>query len=184
MEKMFRKVHLSMTVSAALTLAIGLLLTTLLFSAVRRSEVRLQEARFQREAALRINVVASGMGDAVEQLLVLNQLFRAMGDVSREQFAVYSAPLLARYPAIQALSFQRLLHDRDRARYEAQARQRLPTFQITEFVDGQRRPAARREQYNVVEYIEPWAGNESAFGLDTGRTNDQVGARERAPPGR
>ena len=40
MEKMFRKVRLSVSVSAALTLVIGLALTALLFASVRRAETQ------------------------------------------------------------------------------------------------------------------------------------------------
>ncbi|HEX9173466.1 MAG TPA: EAL domain-containing protein [Telluria sp.] len=180
MRKMFRNVHLSVSVSAALTLTIGLLLTALLFAAVRRAETRLQETRFQQAAALRINVVVAGMDDTVQQLRVVNQLFRAMGEVSREQFTAFVAPLLARYPSIQALSFQRLIEDRDRTGYEARMQRRFPDFRMTEFTDGRQRPAARRDQYSVVEYIAPFDANQSAFGLDTAGTADQTAARERS----
>jgi diguanylate cyclase (GGDEF)-like protein/PAS domain S-box-containing protein len=180
MDKLFHRVRLSVSVSAALTLAIGLAITAMLFTAVRRAETRTLTERFHQEAGLRINVVAGGLGDAVEQLVVLNQLFRTMDVVSREQFATFAAPLLARYPAIQALSFQRYLLDGERERYETQMRKRSSNFQITEFVDGKQRPARRRDSYNVVEYIEPFAGNEAALGLDTARTNDHMQARMRS----
>ena len=180
MKKMFSRVRLSVSVSAALALIIGLTLTALLFASVRRAETRSQAVDFHQQAMLRINVVAGGMNDAIDQLVVVNLLFSAMDDVSREQFAAFTTPLLARYPAIQALSFQRFLLDRDRAGYEARMRKRYPDFLITEFVDGTQRPAAVRANYNVVEYIEPLASNEAAFGLDTARTGDQVAARQRS----
>jgi diguanylate cyclase (GGDEF)-like protein/PAS domain S-box-containing protein len=180
MEMMFRKVRLSVSVSAALTLLAGLVLTAMLFASLRRNEIQVQADRFHQLATLRINLVAGGMGDAVEQLLLVNQLFRSMGEVSREQFAAFTGPLLARYPAIQALSFQRFLLDRDRAAYEAAMKQRDPNYRITEFVDSKQRPAGQRANYNVVEYIEPLLGNEAAVGLDTGRTDDQAAARQRS----
>jgi diguanylate cyclase (GGDEF)-like protein/PAS domain S-box-containing protein len=177
---MFRKVRLSVSVSAALTLLAGLVLTALLFASLRRAEIQYQGDRFHQRAALRINLVAGGLNDAVEQLMLVNQLFRTMGVVDRDQFASFTAPLLARYPAIQALSFERFLLDRDRAGYEAAMKLRHPDFRITEYVDGKQRPAEQRANYNVVEYIEPFAGNEAAFGLDTGRTEDQTAARQRS----
>jgi diguanylate cyclase (GGDEF)-like protein/PAS domain S-box-containing protein len=180
MEKIFRRVRLSVSVSAALTLMIGLALTALLFASVRRTETRTQSVHFQQEAARRINVVADGLMDAVEQLMVVNQLFSTMEVVSRDQFAAFTAPLLARYPAIHAFSFQRFVLDRDRPRYEAEMRKRHPNFLITESVDGSQRRAARRDNYNVVEYIEPFGLNEAAFGLDTAPTGDQTAARLRS----
>jgi diguanylate cyclase (GGDEF)-like protein/PAS domain S-box-containing protein len=180
MEKMFRKVRLSVSVSAALTLVTGLVLTALLFTSLRRNELEAHAHWFHQHASLRVKLVAEGMSDAVEQLMLANQLFRTMGVVSREQFAAFTAPLLARNPAIQALSFQRFLRDRDRAGYQAAMKRRDPNFLITEYVDGEQRPAGQRANYNVVEYIEPFAGNEAALGLDTGRTSDQSAARERS----
>jgi len=180
MKHLFRRVSLSVSVSAALALLLGLLLTALLFASVRRVETQTAKVRFHEAATLRIHAVSTGLLDAVEQVLVINQLFRTVGEVSAEQFKSFTTPLLVRYPEIQALSFQRLLQDQDRARYEAAMRRRHPDYLITEWVNDVQRKAALRDTYNVVEYIQPVKGNEAAFGLDTSRTDDQVEARLRS----
>ena len=180
MKQMFRKVRLSVTVTAALTLLCGLLLTALLFASVRRVETHTAKIRFQQAATLRILAVQWGLADAVEQGLVVNQLFRTVGEVNRDQFNSFVAPLLARYPEIQALSFQRMLQNVDRARYEAEQRKHNPNYQITEFVDGVQRKAAQRDTYNVVEYIQPSKGNEAAVGLDTTAADSNAQGRLRA----
>ena len=180
MKQMFRRVRLSVTVSAALTLLVGLVLTGLLFGSVRRVETQTAQLRFHEAAILRIHAVQGGLADAVEQGLVVNQLFGTVGEVGEDQFNSFVGPLLARYPEIQALSFQRVLQDDDRARYEARQRKRYPDYQITEFVGGVQRKAALRDQYNVVEYIQPSTGNEAALGLDTSRTDDHAQARLRS----
>ncbi|MES2320342.1 MAG: EAL domain-containing protein [Pseudomonadota bacterium] len=177
---MFHRVRLSVTVSAALTLLLGLLLTALLFASVRQVETQTAKIRFHEAAVQRIHAVSWGLNDAVEQVLVVNQLFRTVGAVGKEQFNSFTAPLLARYPEIQALSYSRLLMDGDRARYEAEMRKRHPDYMITEWVNNVQRKAALRDSYNVVEYIQPLRGNEAAFGLDTSRTDDQVEARLRS----
>ena len=180
MKHMFRKVRLSVTVSAALTLLFGLLLTALLFASVRRVETQTAKIRFHEAATLRIHAVQWGLADAVEQALVVNQLFRTVGDVNRAQFNSFVAPLLARHPEIQALSFQRVLQHADRARYEAEQRKRDPDYQITEFVDGVKRPAALRDSYNVVEYIQPRKGNDAAVGLNTSAIDSNAQERLRS----
>ena len=177
MKDMFRKVRLSVSVSAALTLLFGLLLTALLFASVRRVETETAKTRFHEAAMLRINAVSWGLKDAVEQVMIVNQLFRTVGAVSRDQFDSFVAPLLARYPEIQALSFQRLLQGQDRARYEAAMRTRDPAYRISEYVGGVQRKAALRDSYNVVEYLQPFKGNEAAYGLDTARSDEQAEAR-------
>ncbi|MES2017682.1 MAG: EAL domain-containing protein [Pseudomonadota bacterium] len=180
MKHLFQSVRLSVTVSAALTLLLGSLLTLLLFASVRRAETQNASIRFEEAAALRIHAVSFGLSDAVEQVLVVNQLFRTVGAVSQEQFNSFVAPLLLRYPEIQAFSYARNLQQADRARYEAAMQRRFPDYQITEWVANVQRKAALRERYNVVEYLQPMVGNEAAFGLDTGRTDDQAEARQRS----
>ncbi|MFZ6861433.1 bifunctional diguanylate cyclase/phosphodiesterase [Undibacterium sp. Ji67W] len=78
---------------------------------------------------------------------------------------------------IQALSFQRLVTQADRHNFEVEIRKRYPNFTITEVADGRQQPAAIRDRYNVVEYIEPSIGNEAAMGVDTSYNDDQASAR-------
>ena len=177
MQKFFYRVRFSVSVSALITLLLGLSLTALLFAAVRKVESERQNVLFQQNANLRIAAVTNGLQDAVEQLVVLNQLFRTVGVISREQFHVFATPLLERYPQIHALSFQRLIMHADRQAYETMMRRRNPDFRISEIVDGVQQRAANRDSYNVVDYIEPIASNEAALGLDTLVAPDQIKAR-------
>ncbi len=180
MDKLFRRIPLSVSVSAIITLLAGLALTALLFASVRRVEYEQGKAQFQHSAKLRTVAVAAGLTDAVENLTVLNQLFRTVGVVNRDQFRMFVSPVLARRPEIQALSFQRLVQQADRGKFEAAARQRQPGFVIQEIFDAQLRPAGQRDSYNVIDYIEPMNGNASAYGLDTAVSPDQAEARQRS----
>ncbi len=167
MDTFFRRIQLSVSVSAIITLLAGLGLTLLLFVSVRRVEYEQDNAKFQHSAKLRTAAVAAGLADAAENLTMLNQLFRTVGIISREQFRTFATPMLARHPELQALSFQRLVVQSKRSAFEAQAQLRHPGFTITQ-ADGDRvRPAGQRDSYNVVDYVEPMAGNEAAYGLDT-----------------
>ncbi len=177
MQKIFHRVRFSVSLSALIALMLGLSLTALLFASVRKVESERQNVQFQQNASLRITAITAGLQDAVEQLVVLNQVFRTVGIISREQFHVFTTPLLERYPQIQALSFQRTIMHADRHAYESLMRRRDPDFMITEIVDGVQRRAANRDKYNVVDYIEPMAGNEATLGLDTLMTPDQMKAR-------
>ncbi|MDM5180857.1 EAL domain-containing protein [Massilia sp. DJPM01] len=180
MRNFLRQVRISVSVSALLALLIGLALTALLFASVRRVESHARTLQFKQEANLRINAVSGGLADAIEQLMVINQLFNTFGVVEREQFRSFTAPLLARYPELQALSFQRLVSDAERPAYEALQRRRVPDFTITEFINERHVPARRRPFYNVVEYIEPTAGNGIALGLDTAAMTTYGDARSRS----
>ncbi|MET3119898.1 diguanylate cyclase (GGDEF)-like protein/PAS domain S-box-containing protein [Undibacterium sp. GrIS 1.8] len=180
MDKLFRRIRFSVSVSALITLVIGLSLTAILFASIRQVESERQSNQFLQNAKLCSVAVSEGLHDAVEQLMVLNQLFRSMGVVSREQFKSFTAPLLQRYPQIQALSFQRLVMQSDRQAYEARMRQCLPNFRLSEVLGGEQKPAGIRDSYNVIEYIEPSATNEQLLGIDTAITADQTQARLRS----
>jgi diguanylate cyclase (GGDEF)-like protein/PAS domain S-box-containing protein len=180
MDGLLRRVRFSVSVSALLTLIAGLILTVMIFAFVRQVESDRQKSQFQQSEKLRASAIETGLQDAVEQLVILNQLFHSFGVISREQFHTFTAPILKRYPEIQALSFQRTVWQANRPHFEAEMRRRDPDFQITEIVDGQQRRASIRDRYNVVDYIEPSIGNEAALGLDTGYTNDQAQARQRS----
>jgi diguanylate cyclase (GGDEF)-like protein/PAS domain S-box-containing protein len=180
MGKLFLRIKLSVSVSALITLAIGLGLTALLFASVRRVESEHQKQLFQDAARLRMAAVESGLADAIEQLTVVNQLFQTVDGVSREQFHDFTAPLLLRYPAIQALSFERLLPHAQRGEYEKNLSQRHPGFTVSEMADGRQRTAAIRDSYYVVDYIEPAARNEGLLGIDTTTIAEQAQARRRS----
>ena len=177
MQKLIRRVRFSVSLSALLTLLIGLALTAALFFTVRQFEVARQNAQFQQDAKLRINAVVGSLHDAVAQIAVLNQLFSTFGVISREQFHRFTAPLRERSPQIQALSFQRLIQSGDRVAYEAAMRRRFPGLTLTELVDGQVRRAGLRDAYLVIDYLEPLFGNESMLGLDTAPMPDWAEVR-------
>jgi CHASE1-domain containing sensor protein len=130
------RVRFSVSVSALIALALGLCLTAIVFASARKLEVEQHNQQFQQNAKLRANAVTSGLQDAVDQVRVLNQFFRVVGVVSREQFHAFGTPLLERNPSIQALSFQRVVLQRDRPAYEAAMQRLYPNFRITEVING------------------------------------------------
>ncbi len=180
MDRLMRRIRFSVSVSALITLVAGIVLTCVTFGAVRQVEAERQAIQFQQDAKLRVTAVEAGLHDAVEQVAILDQLFASFGIISREQFRSFTAPILARYPQIQALSYQRVLMQAERRKFEDDMRLRIPDFQIMEIVDERQRKAAIRDSYSVVDYIEPVAGNEDAIGLDTAYQADQQLARKRA----
>jgi diguanylate cyclase (GGDEF)-like protein/PAS domain S-box-containing protein len=157
-----------LTAAAAYTLGAGLSITAVLFGAVGALEYSKMQLAFEQRADQRTAAIQSGLNDAVEVLAVTNQLFVASAPVSRSQFQTFTAPLLQRYPFIQAFNYHRWLEDAARPAFEAQMRREFPGYAIREMADGQPVTAPRKAHYSVVEYLEPMAGNERAFGLDAG----------------
>lgn len=165
---------------ALLTLLLGLTFTTILFAVARSLEDGKARREFEQGAAARIQAVRQRLQWSINELVSVNQLFVAVGHVSRAQFHAFTLPLLKRNPYIQAFNFHRIVLERQRPGFEAGMRRRFPEFSITEMADGRLVPAAPRAQYRVVEYIEPLPGNESALGFDAASYSFQIEAMQRA----
>ena len=180
MKQLLLRIRLSVSLSALLTLTVSLALTALLFTSIRTVETARSDRQFQQDARLRTSAVASGLADAVEQLQLLNQLFRSVGAVDQAQFHSFAAPMLARHPEIEALSFQRLVPLSARAAYEQARQGQQPDFRIRDVSGGTIHPAAVRGSYDVIEFIEPTAGNSWRLGLDSTLALDPGMARERS----
>ncbi|QAU35995.1 EAL domain-containing protein [Janthinobacterium sp. 17J80-10] len=152
--------------AAWLTLALGVAVAFFLFLSLRDLEDKAQSAEFQQQANLRALRLEQGLGEAVNAAVILNQLFVVNETVSREQFHIFTQPLLQRHPYIQAFNFHRIVPASERAAYEEAMRQKFPGFAMMEMADGKRVPARARERHIVVDYLEPMRGNEAALGLD------------------
>jgi diguanylate cyclase (GGDEF)-like protein/PAS domain S-box-containing protein len=176
----FRRPPFSLTLAAALTLGGGLAASCALFSAVAHLEYDNMQLGFEQRASVRAAAVREGLEEATEVLAVTNQLFASLPSVSREQFRAFTAPLLRRHRFIQAFNFHRVVTDAGRGAMEATLQQVRPGTVITEMRAGKQVPAARRALYNVVDYLEPLAGNEAALGLDAATHPEVMAALERA----
>ena len=155
-----------LSAAAVLALVIGLVSTTALFVGLRRLENDKVNLDFQQRANRPVVAVRQQLEDTVQVLKVLNQLFATFEPVSREQFRIFTSPLLERHPYVQAFNLHRFVPGSERQEYEAQMRKQFPEFALTQLKDGKPVPAQPRERHLVVEYLEPLRGNEVAFGLD------------------
>ena len=148
------------------TLLFGLVASVALLAWMYAKEEHVEQAELQRRAQFRVAVLQHGMNNAVDALQVVNRLFVTNGTVSQQQFRVFTQPLLARNPYIEAFAFSSVVTQAQRPAFEARMRSRYPGFTIGVMVDGKRATAAVKERYRVVEYIEPMGGHETALGLD------------------
>jgi diguanylate cyclase (GGDEF)-like protein/PAS domain S-box-containing protein len=180
---MLRRPPFSLAVATALTLGGGLAATAALFVAVSHLEYDKINLAFEQRANVRIGAIRAGLDAAVEVVQVTNQLFVTVETVTRHQFHDYTAPLLQRYPFIRAFNYRRVVSDAERAGFEAGLQMVRPGGGIVDIVNGKPVPAPRRARYAPVEFLEPLAGNEFAFGLDTATSAEVVDTLARAVEG-
>ncbi|MEO8171126.1 MAG: diguanylate cyclase, partial [Oxalobacteraceae bacterium] len=167
-------------IPALLTLLMGLIITSVLFASSRRLENDKLEASFRQNAAITLQTIQNELDNAIMALGAINQLFVTNQSVSREQFHVFTRPLLERYPYVLNFNFHRMVSLDERPAFEAERRKRYPEFAIMEVNNQQSVIAGTRPHYRVVDYIEPMHGNESALGIDADFQNGQAAAMRRA----
>jgi PAS domain S-box-containing protein len=161
-----RRISFVTSVPALLTLTVGLVATVVLFLWMHQHEQDLEDSYFELRASAHVLAFRERLIDSVHAVELINQSFKSFAPVSGEQFHVFTKPLLARHPYIQNVSFHRIVSKADRAAFEAEMRERHPDFSVIDLDNGVRISAAVRDNYRVVNYIEPMAGNEVVFGLD------------------
>ena len=149
-------------------LLLGSLLALLTWIGMAESEQRALESAHERRFSQIAYEVESRTLQARNVLRVIQGLFDASDDVSRQEFHQYARALELEQGALglQAVQYAPLVPHARRAAFEARVRadrslvpQGYPAFAI--------RPAGDRPFYVPIEYNEPMQGNEPAFGLDT-----------------
>lgn len=155
-------------ISVILPLILALALTVGLFLHVRSAEWQNRQLIFSGQAEHLAQAIATNVEVYRDVLLSIEGLFQASRQVDRDEFRKFVAYSFARHPGIQALEWVPRVRAEERGSFEARARaEGFADFVFTEH-DRQGRliPAATRQEYAPVFFLEPHAGNEAALGFD------------------
>ncbi|RBA22890.1 EAL domain-containing protein [Herminiimonas fonticola] len=170
----------NLSLQALGTLILGFTGTIILFLVITNLENSRSTFDFQRRAENRISAVRNGLQMAEDNLATVNRLFTLAGPISPDQFRAFVEPMLERNAYIQNFTFHRLISEQERPLFEKRMREFYPNFLITEVLNGKIIPVRQKENYRVIEYVEPFQGNEAAFGLDATSRQSQDAAALRA----
>lgn len=157
----------------AIGVALSLLLTGALLAAGNVGFARLEAGRDRADAALRMEeVVDQGfltLPAAIAPLRGVERFMAASRDVTRQQFAVFTAALTSR-PEVLAVDWAPRVSRAERDAFEADvAREYSDAYRIFEFGgDDQPRVGGERNEYFPVRFSEPQATNVRMLGLDHG----------------
>lgn len=147
-----------------------LALTILLFLAAHRREEEDGRAAFQDRAQALAASFQSSCKDHLEALHSLSSALSILPAFGPSEFRRIALGELARRPAVQALSWNPVVHDTQ-----------VAGLSITERDSrGRLVQAARRDEYVPVLYIEPLEGNQKALGFDVSSEPIRREALERA----
>ena len=115
----------------------------------------MEQLIFERRANFRVMTIRQGLEELVETLDNVNRAVATFTPISRKQFHDFLEPVARGTPFPSAISITRLVPHAEREAYEAGMRQQIPGFAISELAGGKLGPAAVRERYLAVEFLEP-----------------------------
>jgi len=150
-----------------LALGIGVVVSIVMFLVIRDNVESEAKLRFERQASDAQHVIEARIKSYADVLHGLGALFNTSNSIPRAEFRRYVAALDLphRYPGFQGLNYAEYVPHDAKARFEARVRRDTsldprgyPSFAV--------KPAGDRPEYFVLNYLEPLAGNELAFGLD------------------
>ncbi|MGO9954361.1 MAG: CHASE domain-containing protein [Dissulfurispiraceae bacterium] len=101
-------------------------------------------------------------------------------NLERSEFRNFTSHILNQHASIKALEWIPLVTDTQRKAYEQSARKEgFSDFQFTELVaQGELKREERRKEYFPVYFVEPYKGNEKAFGFDLASNPTRLEALE------
>ncbi|MDJ0973981.1 MAG: CHASE domain-containing protein, partial [Planctomycetota bacterium] len=157
---------LPMALAVALLGTVG---SVVVWHTMRTMEDEVTATSFQGDAEERELGIVNELDGSLETLRYLASFFDSSTAVSREQFGLFTAPILKRHdPAIQAFGWNRRVSREVREAFEREGKAEWSdAFEITERgPEGDPVRAEDRDTYVSVMYLEPLAGNEPALGFD------------------
>ncbi|MCU7923991.1 MAG: diguanylate cyclase [Candidatus Thiodiazotropha sp. (ex Dulcina madagascariensis)] len=131
-----------------------------------------EQKRIETEFAQRVKIVADSLEKKwisyIDVLHSVHGLILSTGDLNGYVFHSFVRHSLSRTQGIQALSWNPQVYQHQRDAFETKMRENgYVDFKITERSDaGDLIKAGSRSRYVVVQYIEPFRGNEKAQGYD------------------
>lgn len=143
-------------------------LVVFLFIEAGRWEQKRMQLDFDQRADELVSRLLENLDRHLDVLYSIRNLFESYPDVDRQGFRTFVRPMFARHPGLQALEWIPRVSAAERDLFEDRVRyQGYPRFEITESAsEGHMVQAKRRAEYFPVDYVEPYKGNEMAFGFD------------------
>ena len=123
--------------------------------------------KFNREAAVIGSAMQTQLVAHKRAIEALERFYAASDFVSREEFMEFTKGGFQNLSGLQALSWNPVIEHADRKRIEREMQASgFQNFLFRERGEDGVMPAAEREHYVIVFYIEPFAKNQTALGFD------------------
>ncbi|KAI5914416.1 EAL domain-containing protein [Thauera sp. 2A1] len=152
----------------AIPMAIALVLLGLAHRQVMRWEDQRVEVQFARDAEHFAERLNKRLGVQLDVLLSIERLMAVSPDVNRSEFGEFVHPWMQAHPGTQSLNWSPLVRHADRAAFEERMRaEGLDGYTILDRDEkGRTFPAVEHDEYLPNAYVEPFANNRNAVGLN------------------
>lgn len=160
---------LAQPIAPLCVLLLSLGLTGLAWYYAANSVKRDAQSKFERQVSESTSALKFRLQTYINTLRASQALFAASQSVDRDEWKIFarSLDIQTTYPGINGIGFIRYVPKSRKAAYERQVRQDT-SIDPNGYPDFAIKPAGGREDYFVIEYIEPLAPNRPAMGLDVG----------------
>ncbi|MFZ6874201.1 CHASE domain-containing protein [Undibacterium sp. Di27W] len=177
-----RTIWKSRRLNVGFPLLLTLSVVVAVFLYVRESELERQRQEFETEASRMTQAIQQRFDSQSELLRNMERFFASTDHVTRADFHNFVSTTLERESTIIAVDWAPLVMLRDRPAYETRLKaEGYTTFSISQRIDKYLfGPAAEREFYLPVEFVEPYTGNRPALGFDLYSEPGRRAAIERA----
>ena len=157
------------------------LFTAIVIYSTQKANERIR-FQFEKDSSAMIAAVEKSLLTHLNVLSSLKSFYSASDGVSREEFRTFVAQSFDSFHGVQALSWNPRILASERDAFERSVQQDgYRSFHISELShDNKLVKAGNRQEYVAVSYIEPYLGNESAFGYDVYSDPVRKAAIERA----
>jgi diguanylate cyclase (GGDEF)-like protein/PAS domain S-box-containing protein len=152
---------------ALAALAFGVAATLLAWYSVGGQGEREARSEFARQATQAANILERRMQRYLDVLYGLEALAHHDVDLRRAEFNRYVSALNLerRFPGVKAAGFIRRVPDGERDAFVMGVRADVPATDEAQAAFDIK-PPGRREEYWVVDYLQPGAGNQAVLGMD------------------
>lgn len=154
--------------SVAVPLCITFVIVIILFFVTSRWEEERIFIEFSRRAEILERSLKESFTGNLEPLYSTEKFMSLTPQLDRHVFKNFVEDSLVRHPGISAISWNTVVRGKERTNFENQMRKEgFSDYTITELsTDKKIVPAASRDKYIVVKYVEPYEDNANALGYD------------------
>jgi PAS domain S-box-containing protein len=164
----FFKTNKRLYIMPMFVLVLGIILSVTLFLIQNNWTSSNTRFEFETKSKNYANTVRNSLEEYIGVLNIIHGIFNNTSTIERKQFSNTISDILKNYPGIHAISWNPLVMNKDRKRYESLAKKDgLLGFKFTErTASGDLILAKERDEYVVVYYIAPLPANRRALGFD------------------